>query len=371
MWRLTLFLAPAMVTLAPAIAVAELQQAPAKPKEYSGGPYCGIYSLYAALRIHGIEISFADLAQSKYVGSEYGSSLAELKLAAEEHGARALPLEGMTATTLRASQYPILLHVRRPGRNTPYLHWVLFLGVNGNRARIVDPPFAEEEITLAEMLALWDGVGLVISKEPVSRAELFWPAWAEIFVMLGLIAVLAGAMFMTARRSAATWSANRWRPVSRIGLRAAAIMTAAGIMAFLWHSVHDEGFLRNTSARALVAAHDFDVALPTLAVADVEQLRREGNAVLLDARFPEDYAKGHIPDAVNLPVTSGLGERHKILDDLPEGVPVIVYCQGQSCTWADMVAADLVFRGYKNVAVYRGGYAEWEKRERERKHPAP
>src|SRR5258708_6265410 len=87
----------------------------------SSGPYCGIYSLYAALRMQGIQVSFDQLAQGKYVGSPMGSSLRELKQAAEDCGACAQPLEGMSPTTLRAARFPVLLHWRRPGRRRPYL----------------------------------------------------------------------------------------------------------------------------------------------------------------------------------------------------------------------------------------------------------
>src|SRR5215471_8429906 len=72
-------------------------------RESSGGPYCGIYSLYAALRVNGISVPFDSLVQSKYVGSPFGSSLAELRQAAQDCGASARPLEGMTASLLRTT----------------------------------------------------------------------------------------------------------------------------------------------------------------------------------------------------------------------------------------------------------------------------
>src|SRR5579884_3957483 len=173
-----------------------------KPPASSPGPYCGVYSVYAALRSQGINVRFEDLLQPKYIGSEDGSSLSELQMAARDFGAEAFPLEGLTATSLRAARYPIILHVRRPGKDTPFLHWILFLGNEGNRAHIIDPPNSVETVSFAQLLSLWDGVGLVIAKEPHATRSMFLASWLEQGVVLLLIAVGLGAVrLVLARRN--------------------------------------------------------------------------------------------------------------------------------------------------------------------------
>jgi rhodanese-related sulfurtransferase/DNA-binding transcriptional ArsR family regulator len=63
-----------------------------------------------------------------------------------------------------------------------------------------------------------------------------------------------------------------------------------------------------------------------------ELLRRAetGDVVVLDVRPTEEYAAGHIPGAISVPVDQ-LAER---LAELPAGVEVVAYCRGRFCVFA-------------------------------------
>ncbi len=290
-----------------------------------------------------------------------GSSLRELKQAAEDCGACAQPLEGMTATTLRAARFPILLHVRRPGRGMPYLHWVLFVGEDGGKARIIDPPFSEELLPFAELLALWDGVGLVVSNERVSRAQLLWPSWAEEGLLALFVGVTVGAVWSISRcRVSSIQRRKAGMRLARQGFVLLGLTAFGGLLSAIWHAVQDFGYFDNRPALALVAGHEFDVPVPAIALDQLNHLQQDSSAVLIDARMQNDFKSGHIPGAVSLPVTAGLAERSQVLAGVPTGADVIVYCQSESCKWGEVVAADLVLRGYQRVKVYRGGFQEWQ-----------
>ena len=73
---------------------------------------------------------------------------------------------------------------------------------------------------------------------------------------------------------------------------------------------------------------------------------------LIDVRTPQEYAGGHIPGSVNIPVES-LASR---LDEVPHDKPVVVYCRSgnRSATAADI----LVENGYKSVFDL-GGIQDW------------
>lgn len=66
------------------------------------------------------------------------------------------------------------------------------------------------------------------------------------------------------------------------------------------------------------------------------QLVQEG-AFLLDVRTPEEFAEGHLPGAVNVPVQV-LGER---LGEIPKDRPVVVYCRsgGRSARASNQLTA--------------------------------
>ncbi|AMV72802.1 rhodanese-like domain-containing protein [Desulfuromonas carbonis] len=75
---------------------------------------------------------------------------------------------------------------------------------------------------------------------------------------------------------------------------------------------------------------------------------------LLDVRQPREFAPGHLPGAINLPLDV-------LLDRLPEldGVgPVIVYCQSGMRSHA--AAAALARAGYHDVHHLAGGLHAWE-----------
>lgn len=63
-----------------------------------------------------------------------------------------------------------------------------------------------------------------------------------------------------------------------------------------------------------------------LAWADFAKAARSGNAVLLDARSADAYAKGHLKGAINLPFTDFTAESLRaVLGDDPDR-PVYIYC---------------------------------------------
>ena len=87
--------------------------------------------------------------------------------------------------------------------------------------------------------------------------------------------------------------------------------------------------------------------------AGVEECRGTPGAVLLDVREAEEFCGGHIPDAVNLPL-SRIGET-----DLDRNTPLFVYCLRG--TRSRRAAGELRRRGYRSVKSiggivrYRGG----------------
>ncbi|MGM1017234.1 MAG: rhodanese-like domain-containing protein [Actinomycetota bacterium] len=83
----------------------------------------------------------------------------------------------------------------------------------------------------------------------------------------------------------------------------------------------------------------------------VEQLAQRSGTPLIDVRERDEYAAGHVPGAVNLPM-SEIGNR---LDELPdEAFDVICQAGGRSAR----VVEALESRGYDATNV-EGGTGEW------------
>ncbi|MCU7920264.1 MAG: metalloregulator ArsR/SmtB family transcription factor [Candidatus Thiodiazotropha sp. (ex Epidulcina cf. delphinae)] len=82
---------------------------------------------------------------------------------------------------------------------------------------------------------------------------------------------------------------------------------------------------------------------------------REGLVTVLDVRPAEEYASGHLPGAINIP----LGELEKQLDTLDPEHEIIAYCRGPHC----VLAFDAVSKLRENGLTARrldGGLPEWK-----------
>ena len=92
---------------------------------------------------------------------------------------------------------------------------------------------------------------------------------------------------------------------------------------------------------------------------EVQELLADG-ALPVDARLPEQYAEGYLPNARNLP----LSELEMFLDAFKGGVEtnrvLIVYCNGYGCPDSFDLAQVLIREGYRDVRVFEGGFPEWQ-----------
>ncbi len=79
------------------------------------------------------------------------------------------------------------------------------------------------------------------------------------------------------------------------------------------------------------------------------------NFILLDVRSPEAYAKGHVPQAINLPTAR---IRQGSLPTLPEGGVYVVYCAGPHCNGANKAALRIAKLGLP-VKEMIGGAIGW------------
>ena len=85
-----------------------------------------------------------------------------------------------------------------------------------------------------------------------------------------------------------------------------------------------------------------------------ELSERRGEALLVDVRTPSEYAAGHVPGAINIPME----QVEARLEDLNPGSPIVLICQ--SGGRAQLTARLLEGCG-KQVTVLDGGTSAWVK----------
>ena len=87
-----------------------------------------------------------------------------------------------------------------------------------------------------------------------------------------------------------------------------------------------------------------------------EQIPKEEwpKMVVIDARDPAQFAKGHIPGAINMDWRQVLAKRSTI----PKNKPVLIYCNTGSLSAQAGFA--LRVAGWDNVKILQGGMQEWK-----------
>lgn len=94
---------------------------------------------------------------------------------------------------------------------------------------------------------------------------------------------------------------------------------------------------------------------PEIDVAGTAEARTAGAAQILDVREPEEWADGHIPGSIHIP----LGELATRASALEPDQPVIAVCRsgGRSLTAAEILLA----AGFSDAKSMAGGMLEWAK----------
>ncbi len=94
--------------------------------------------------------------------------------------------------------------------------------------------------------------------------------------------------------------------------------------------------------------------LEPVPAADLLQRAKQGLVTVLDVRPPEEFAAGHVPGAVNIPIH----ELAKRLAELPKRKEIVAYCRGPYCLMSYDAVQLLRKKGLKARRL-KDGLPEW------------
>jgi rhodanese-related sulfurtransferase/predicted transcriptional regulator len=150
-------------------------------------------------------------------------------------------------------------------------------------------------------------------------------------------------------------------------LRAAGLLTSRRDGKYVLYVVSDSTVLKLTAAVGQVAERNLaevrEVINGYFRARDAfepisrEELRRrlkDDVVTLLDVRPGEEFAAGHLPTAINIP----LRDLPRRLRELPKSREVVAYCRGAYCVLAFEAVALLRKRGFTAVRLEEG-FPEW------------
>lgn len=88
-------------------------------------------------------------------------------------------------------------------------------------------------------------------------------------------------------------------------------------------------------------------------------------AVFIDSRTRADFASGHIPGALSLPLDEikGAANVRQKLNQAPVSLPpettLVIYCEGEDCQTSIALAKLIHGQGFRDIRILMGGWAEW------------
>ena len=245
--------------------------------------YCGMYALAGAAKTLGLDPKISQLIDPAFISNRQGSTVADIRAAAEHLGLRATPLMGLSRLSLRAATDPMILHVTPRGLANSYNHWVLFLGIDNGQALIHDGPGEVVSMDLELLVSRWDGVALAVSKPQRSTGYIKLEVMQKAFFVL-----LMGLLIAIAQSGISRLPAGGRSSVAAV----AVVLGVPLIFAIGWSSSD----LAGSSARAARTRIDATMGIHSYPEVTIDHIAR-GDVLLIDARYSEDFVRGSIPGA--------------------------------------------------------------------------
>ncbi len=262
----------------------------------------------------------------------------------------------------------MILHVASDGQLKRYDHWVIYCGVERGNARVLDAPSPMQLVPFSDILARWDGTALVFADEQsgvwsIKAGEGFFHLSAILLALLMVCLV----DYVQRRRRRGGEGESRCSGGSRaLGAlsQLVTLLCCSFTMGVGLHVADDAGILRSPAAARYVAAANITHFFPKLSYDDALRFLNGRKGVIIDARYPDSFQKGHLAGAVNIPVNANSAERRSRLVAIPRGRPLLVYCQSRFCEYDESLAVSLARDGFEQILLYPGGWMEWEEHER-------
>lgn len=133
---------------------------------------------------------------------------------------------------------------------------------------------------------------------------------------------------------------------------AAVIFLLAAVSGILYHSFSPNGLAIIYQPMEIAEDGIIDINI-------LNQLLLQKKASLIDVRSASEYASGHIPDALNLPLKSPRNLKIEFVNNFGKDHVFILYCSNASCNQAERLASEFNLIGYQNTLIFSEGLEGW------------
>ena len=126
-------------------------------------------------------------------------------------------------------------------------------------------------------------------------------------------------------------------------------------VATLWRSLRAVAVEHVAEAKVLADAYLGDRStIETITADELDRRLRSGEVVVLDVRPTLEFDAGHVAGAISSPI----GDLERNASQIPDGVPVVAYCRGPYCVYADDAVRLLTKMGIEAKRL-ESGFPEW------------
>jgi thiosulfate sulfurtransferase len=109
--------------------------------------------------------------------------------------------------------------------------------------------------------------------------------------------------------------------------------------------------------------NSYDFSTPDeLSVEQAYATYRQGSAIFIDTRYPEEFEQGHIRQAVNVPAKWSMDQVMNYFASLNRNQHLIIYCN-RGCTSSLRLAGFLSQQEFRKVSVLAAGFEAWLSRD--------
>jgi ArsR family transcriptional regulator len=123
----------------------------------------------------------------------------------------------------------------------------------------------------------------------------------------------------------------------------------------LMHAIHTVAERNTAEVEGIVRGYFQERdAMEPVSRTELRKRMKDGLITVLDVRPAEEFALGHIPGAINIPVN----ELKRRLTELAKKQEIVAYCRGPYCVMAFEAVAALRESGYKTRRL-EDGMPEW------------
>ncbi|AND79501.1 ArsR/SmtB family transcription factor [Streptococcus pantholopis] len=119
--------------------------------------------------------------------------------------------------------------------------------------------------------------------------------------------------------------------------------------------LRDIGQEERAEIKQIETEHDQADGIPLLDLSAALMKSKSQDVMLLDLRPEDEYQVGHLPRAVNLPISDFSSQKTQ----LPMEKEIIVYCRGRFCANANLAAKELQDLGYRAYSL-NSSYIDWK-----------